>query len=1106
MATSSASPFRRRGLADCRRGLPVLAALLATLVGLSGGPPEVRAAEGGPTLPLEPNRLVTFETDEGTWMSVNVSPDGHRLVFDLLGDLYALDTAGGSAVPISRGLAFESQPVHSPDGDRLAFVSDRSGADNLWVSRPDGSDAAPISSFDGKRTLVSPAWSADGRHVYASLFRADLNGFELWRFDAVGDDAAHRVLPIRTTDDQPAAAQRSVLGVQASPDGRHLYYARHTGRFGEELPHWAIYRLDLATEREEPVVLPARARSGGAQSGSHFRPVLSPDGRTLVYASYQRGRTGLRLRELDSGADRWLAMPVENAQLFASPSLDVLPGYSFTPDGRGLVLSRNGRFERLTLDDGSAEPIPFRAEVSLEVGPALRVPVQVDDGPVRVRLIRDPEPSPDGRKLAFSALTRVYLQELDGRSPPHPLSDGDQPQFHPSWSPDGRALTFITWSAREGGRIWTAPADGSAMPSAVTSRADFYTHPVFTPDGRGIVALRSSHEQRMQLYMEYGMLREAELVMFPLDGGEPRILAAGEIGGKPHFDAAGQWVYFSRRNELVALPLAGGEPEHVVRVVGAGWYFMPGPGQVDEVRLSPAGDWALALNAHQLHLLKVPGPGGGPVQLSKPGHETRRITAVGADYFGWSDGGRSITWAVGSTFYRMPLEKALAAPVDGRTAVVLARPEMAEAFPAVVERSRDTPRGRLLIRGATAITMGRAGVISNADLLVEDNQIAAVGRRGAFAVPAGTTVIDARGKTLLPGFIDVHEHLADIRRGVTDTESWGAAANLAYGVTTSFDPSPLTIDMLEYEDLVDAGLMIGSRIHSTGPALFSFNEFQSLDEVRHVLHRYRDHYRTQNLKMYRTGNRRVRQWVAIACRELGIVPTTEGALSLKLGLTQILDGYAGHEHEFVATPIRRDLLELVAQTQVAYTPTLVISGGPGGPNALYHFMIQDNPAADPKINRFWPGFVIDQKLRESRWQPFEEYHFPGLAADAARIAAAGGLVAMGAHGNVPGLGPHWEMRTLAQGGMPPEAVLRTATLHAARAIGREHAIGSLEPGKLADLVILDRNPLEDIRHTETIHAVMKNGRLYDASTLDETWPRERAFPKPWFQEPHSGAE
>jgi len=406
---------------------------------------------------------------------------------------------------------------------------------------------------------------------------------------------------------------------------------------------------------------------------------------------------------------------------------------------------------------------------------------------------------------------------------------------------------------------------------------------------------------------------------------------------------------------------------------------------------------------------------------------------------------------------------------------------------------RATAPGALLLRGATALTMGLQGMIPNADILVVDGRIAAVGRRASFPVPRNAEIRDVAGKWILPGFIDDHDHVADIRRGILDLESWGVAANLAYGITTAFDPSTLSIDMLAYQDLIDAGLITGSRIRSTGPALFSFNEFASKEEVDRVLDRYRDYYRLKNIKLYRTGNRRVREWVAMSAREHSLRVTTEGANSDKLDLTQVQDGVSGSEHALQATPLYEDVVQLMSKSGVSYNTTLMIEGG-----GQDYFVVDRKPNRDPKLNRFAPRYIVDMKTRKRDWRDLADDQFPAFAQAARKVMLAGGIVGMGSHGEIPGLGFHWEMEAHVMGGWTAAEVLKAATFGSAEAIGREADLGSLEPGKIADMVILDRDPLTDIRNTLSISTVMQGGRLYDASTLDQVWPVRRPFARPWY--------
>jgi Tol biopolymer transport system component len=1047
------------------------------------------SGSGHTALPMQAERMLEFETNEGTWMSVDVSPDGETLIFDLLGDLYQLPASGGAAERITGGMAFDSQPVYSPDGDSIAFISDRSGAENLWVANSDGSGLRQITGNDGVRLYLAPTWSADGSKIYHSVFRADLAAYELW---AVGLDGELSLLsPVKTESSESRDDWISAVGVTASQDGKWLYFSRLVGQADVDVPPWTIQRLDLERGTVEPVVEPIDSRAGKRAQYSYFQPLISPDGLTLVYSSRHRGQTGLRVRDLQSGHDQWLAWPVQRDQANFFHVQGIMPGMAFMPDGRSVLLTRENKLFRLFIEDGRFEEIHFKADVSLGLGPIQEVLVPEDTGPVKARVIQAPALSPNSEHLVFSALGQILVSDLRSDDPPSELVDLPGGQFQPSWSPDGLAVTFITWTASDGGHVWVAPVNGSSDPRRITADADYYSNPAFTGDGKQVLALRSRHQDRMAQYMEYGELRDASLISIPLDGGEPDELIRGQLGGALHFSNQTGTVFVASSDGLNAVDLETGEKSLVASAQGYGWYFVEGPGAISALKISPDGQWLLARDAaQQLYLFPVPDSPHEVTDLRDPNGPHIQLSEIGADYFGWNPDRTGVYWAIGSTLFRCRLDLPSASENLTKGCNALVRTEIQAEF------SRDTPRGYLVLRGATVLTMKGNRVIESADVHIEDNRIAAVVHEGELALPDKARIVPVDGKFIVPGFIDAHHHIADIRREVLDLQSWGPAANLAWGITTSFDPSSLTIDMFAYQDLVDSGRMIGTRIRTTGPAIFSFHNFREPEEIESVLLRYRDYYRTRNLKMYRSGNREIRQWFAMVSARLGMRPTTEGALAMKLGLTQVIDGYAGLEHELAAVPLGKDVIELMAQSGVAYTPTLNISAGP---DAKDYFIARDDPATDPKVNRFFPGYAIDSRLRGTDWRTYADLNYPAAAEEAGRIISAGGLVAAGSHGDIPGLGLHWEMRALASGGLEPMDVLRSATLQSARAIGKESDFGSIEPGKIADLVVLDSDPRLDISNTLSIKLVMKNGRLYQADTLNEIWPRESAFPTPWFQ-------
>ncbi len=395
-------------------------------------------------------------------------------------------------------------------------------------------------------------------------------------------------------------------------------------------------------------------------------------------------------------------------------------------------------------------------------------------------------------------------------------------------------------------------------------------------------------------------------------------------------------------------------------------------------------------------------------------------------------------------------------------------------------------------------------VIEDADVVVRHNRIAAVGRRGEVDVPSDARVIDVSGLTIVPGFVDTHAHMWpswDIHKN----QVWMYLANLAYGVTTTRDPQTSTTDVLTYGDLVEAGQMTGPRIYATGPGVFGdyvYEPIRDLDHARDILRRYSDYYDTKTIKMYMAGNRQQRQWVAMAAGEQGLMPTTEGGLQFMYDLTMAIDGYPGLEHSLPIHPIYEDVVRLMAESGIAYTPTLLVSYG--GPWAENYWFASENPYADEKLRRFTPqeDLAARARRRNAGWFLEEEHVFQKHAEGVRKVVEAGGRVGVGSHGQLQGLGYHWELWSMAAGGLANHDALRAATLMGAEAIGLARDLGSIEEGKLADLVVLERNPLEDLRATADIRYVMKNGRLYEGDTLDEIWPEERPLePGSWVQPP-----
>lgn len=1095
--------------ARVRLGLTIVSLIAAlaladgqySAVAQEAGAAKATAEKSG--LPLKTERKIAFETDEGTWVSLDVSPDGKALVFELVGDLYTLPIEGGDARPLSAGLAFDSQPRYSPDGGQVAFLSDRDGADNLWIMKADGTGARQLTK-EKQGSFASPAWTEDGQSVIVSRNVPGLRTFELWVYDTRGGSGV-QVTKAKPRPETAPADQHNALGVAVSKEGRYLYYATKRGGFAYNVnfPLWQVARKNRQTGDEDILT---------QATGSAFRPTLSPDGRWMVYGTRFNTQTGLRLRDLSTGDDRWLKYPVQRDDQESRFTRDLLPGYAFTPDGKDVIAAYEGKIHRISVASGADRVIPFKAAVALDLGPLLDFPARVEQGPVRARIIQGASVSPDGGQVAFSAFGKLYTAPAGGGKPKR-LTAQSAFEYLPAWSSDGKTLIYVTWSG-EGGQVMKAASDRLAAPTAVTKAPAFYRDPVFSPRGDLIVALRAPWQSRQEIETEWGGSEPAglELVTISVATGEVKSILQARGFGRPHFGPEADRVYVNSRDGLFSVRFDGTDRRVHFKIVGK--TAAPDPAPASEVRLSPDGRHILAAVSTQLFVMPAPPASGdtATINVSSPSIPVTKMTDLGVDEFSFSASGKTVVWTVGASLFR----KDLAAITFGPTESGEKKPEGA-AGPApspapakrseegasvtdfVVEAPRATPTGTIVLRGGRVITMRAAQkdeILESADIVVEGNRIKSVSPAGSATIPAGARVIDVTGKTIIPGLIDVHAHWTEVRRRVLDLEAWPFAANLAYGVTSGRDVQTATNDVFAYQDLIDAGLMVGSRAFNTGPGVFGNTDFQSAQAAKSVVEKYAKYYRTNTLKSYTVGNRKQRQWMIEASKEHRIMPTTEGSLDLKLDFTHAIDGFSGNEHSLPIVPLYKDVIEVFARSGITYTPTLLVAYG--GPWAENYFYTTTEVWNDPKLRRFFPTGVLESKAKRRPWFAEDEHVFRKLATEAAKIVRAGGRVGIGGHGQLQGIQVHWEMWALQSGGLTPMETLRAATLHGAEAIGYAQDLGSLEAGKLADLVILDKDPLKDIRNSNSVRFVMKNGELFDGDTLDRIAPLKSPRHKQWW--------
>jgi len=1026
---------------------------------------------------------VNFETNEGSWMSLDVAPNGDYLVFELLGDIYQLPITGGNAKTIIDGRDFASQPRFSPDGKQLVFVSDRSGEDNLWLANADGSDSKQLSKRnDGE--LISPVWSRDGQTIYVSQLasrRSMSTNIELWAYPIDGSEPEKISTPNMGRGSLFVSAfPPGAYGAQPSANNELLFTAATPRRYdGDTPPRAEIMKVNLQSGTVSSIT---------DNSRSAFKVMLSNDGNWLAFAELHNNKTGLRLRDLETDEERWLVQDIGFNALESWASRDLLPGFSFTPDNDALVIAYGGKIHRVRLSDGQVTPIPFNANIEIAIEPRVNTKVSIDQGPVIAKLTKGAVISPDGSQYAFSAFGRLYQMETTDQTPLKLTSRGSFGEFQPAWSADGKWLAYVTWSASEGGALWKVPTDGSGPAEKLTPGNAYYRDPVWTPDGQTILAVQAPKTARLE--NARGELVGAEqIVSIDSSGGKPFAIAPAGGAVRVHFSEDPQRFYaYSPRLGLSSWKLDGSDQQTHLRVMGlanpAGY-----PAMASDILLSPNGQHAVAAVASQLYLIDmsaVPAEQAPINVYAAPASEDHtyqdnafsKITTLGSDHFSWGDS-QTISWSAGTTLYHKSIDSDVVSELN-----------------VLVQQPRSTPENDIALQGARIITMDSDRVIENGDILIRGNRIQAVGKSGKVKIPQSATIINMRGKTIMPGIVDIHAHWSH-KRSVLDLQNHNAYANLAYGVTSIRDPQSMTDDIFIYSDAVATGEMVGPRIFSTGRGVFFFNHFQSYEQVYAVLERYKKKYRTHLIKSYLPGSRQVRQWVIRACHELGLIVTAEGGADAKMNITFALDGFSGTEHAVPIVPLYKDIIQLFAQSGISYTPTLLVSFG--GPFAVDHFISNQIGLSDKKLLRFMPPKLISQRIEKVNDVEPEQHIYPQVAKSAKDILEAGGNVGLGGHGEMQGLQVHWEMWAMASGGMNNLDVLRVATVESARAIGLDNEIGTIEAGKLADLIVMDSNPLDDITHTNSINRVMVNGVLYDAETLAQQWPEKQDLPIAWWQ-------
>lgn len=1020
------------------------------------------------TVPRGANvRQVPIRTDEGTWMDVDVSPDGRTLAFSLLGDIYTMPITGGTPTRIAEGLAWEIQPRFSPDGRRIAFTSDRAGGDNVWLMNADGGNKLQVTKEDF-RLLNQPNWSPDGRYIVAKKHfttQRSAGTGEVWLYHVSGGGG------VKLVERSSEAFQKELGEPIFAPDGEAIYYTKNVT--SGPVFEYAQDSLQGTFEIERFEIDTGETTTAVSGYGGAVRPTPSPDGKAIAFVRRERDQTQLWLKDLASGAERMLYGDLDADMQETWAVYGFYPVFDWTPDSRSLVFWAGGKLHRVGADGSGLAEIPFRVDDTRGVADAPHPVIPVAPDTFQTKMIKYAALSPDGRQVVFESLGQLWLRDVAGGSPRR-LTSGDALEAWPTWSRDGRRIAFVRWTDEGLGEIVTTDARGGSL-TRVTGQPGHYAIPQFSPDGRWLV-----FEKRSGGFLTAPEYSESPGVYrVSATGGMPELVARGLA--QPQFGADGDRLFMLAQQDgklqLVSTDLNG----EAKRVHAQGEL-------ANDFRVSPDGRFIAFGQNYEAFAMPLM-PGGQAVEVGEKADALPivRVSKGGADYIGWAQDGRTLYWSIGPELMRVSTDNLFPSAPRPEDAPKFVPPTSGVSL--AMTRQAARPSGIVAITGARILTMAGegAGAIENGTIVIEGDRIVAVGTSSQVSVPAGARRIDGAGKTVMPGLVDAHAHGPQGVGDLVPQQNWALVQALALGTTTMHDPSSQASAIFAAAERQRAGLMLAPRIFSTGEIVYGAKApgvYARIDDYEDALAHVR-RIKSQggvSIKNYNQPRREQRQQVVAAARAEDMLVVAEGGSLFGMDMNLIADGNSTVEHNVPAEHFYEDVLQFWSQSQTNNTPTLVVTyGGLAGDP---YWRQATNVWENPLMVHTPPRMLLADTARRvtgPEWAFVDD----DAAREAKKLAERGVKVAIGAHGQQPGIAAHWELWSFVRGGMSPTESLRAGTIVAAQSLGMDRDIGSLEPGKLADLLILTEDPSQNIRNSDRIERVMLGGRLYDARTMNE---------------------
>ncbi|MCB0279486.1 MAG: amidohydrolase family protein, partial [Calditrichaeota bacterium] len=693
-----------------------------------------------------------------------------------------------------------------------------------------------------------------------------------------------------------------------------------------------------------------------------------------------------------------------------------------------------------------------------------------------------------GNSILHEVLGDIYLRT--GNKSEN-LTKSDAHELNPVYHAGTKKIYYTSWTDKDRGAIYRMDADGDDKEKLISSATQYGSISV-SGDGKWIAFLRGRGSMMEGTKLEDQT--DFELVALGPDK-KARKLADIDWSGNRYakrppttiFSPDGKYVYYSDYvdDELTIKR---------VNLDGLDNQTLMTFSEATRAIISPDFNWIAFREFHRTFVTPWEFVGKHVIisAADHQGYTVRVDQANDGDFTEWSSDSKGLVWTRGHYFY----EKSLAD--------ILVASDKLKKTDLAIEYDIAIPNSTIALKNVRVITMNaKKEVLEDMTVLIEQNKITKIGKN--VLIPDKAKVYDLAGRTIMPGMFDAHGHYGSeiSALNVFEQNLFGLKANLAYGVTTMYDVYGTTQKDFWVADMLQAGKLDGPRIYSVGDPMFvtkyrskMHRQIDNLqDALEHV--QFNKDHGAKAVKDYSNHERSARQFLAEACRQLGMNIVTESFGNPQMNLTQIIDGYTGIEHSMGLEPFYDDVVRLFAASKVGMTPTLIVVYN--GPSGQGYFDFTERYWEDQKLlNFFRKDYLLGFRRSTKFWE--DDYYWAQMASELRKLYKAGVSLQMGAHGQMMGFGAHWEMELFTHGGFTPYEALEIATINGFRHHGLDHSLGSIEVGKLADIVIMTKNPLENIRNSRSIEYVLKNGVVYDGNDASRLYPQPKKAEKMYFKD------